>query len=881
MPSLWSRSRELSGEAGDEADAAATARRRFIEALRRAEIVTLVNAARSERELAQTIVEELCEVYEAEVAFLIDEGSGGVAPRVLATVGLEYAHGIGLLRDPLCAAATAANTSQVESGTGLLGAGARAALLTPFRAEGGRAVLLGVGRLYDQPFEDAERALLETVTQSVGHALERIWAYQERDQRAGEQAALVRAAKSLNSSLEVGEVLGALCSEVGTALRADAVAAFLGDETEGYVVVSAHGLPDDVLGLRRPPGEDLGGRAARSGVPLVSHAYQEEGYAPTETRALSTIRVAVAVPLRWAAAIRGYLFVGFARERWIVDSDVEFVSAFAELAALACANAEQHAAMREVADRDVLTGCLNQAAFRRMLGEEVSRSERQGASVTLALFDLDGFKAVNDRFGHLAGDAALADVGRRVRAAVREYDEVARYGGDEFAVVLPATQKDAATPVVERVLGGVASVTVPGGDTLSACAGVAEWVPGERPRSLIERADAAMRDAKRSDRPGTLRRADGEEPGVDQGGRVEHRRKMERRDTRRAEAGDIGLAIARETERDAGAGVAAAELTRVLELRSCTVFRLADDGGLEPIAQSRTVGGEDATPIDAASVVRDETVGRCLRERRPALSYVDRAEEAGDAAEGGTELAVPVFAGGSVWGVVACTGGATPLHEQEAALVEAVAEHLGTSMRAAELFAEVKRATIGTAEALAAALEAKDSYTAGHARSIAEQAVEVGMELGLSDPELEDLRYGGIFHDIGKIAVPDAILAKEGPLTAEEFKMVKRHPVVGDEILAPLPYFAGVRRIVRHDHEHWDGTGYPDGLRGPQIPVGARIVLAVDAYHAMTSNRPYRRALDRDSAVRELRDHAGGQFDPEVVEALLRVLGREQAPASG
>jgi HD-GYP domain-containing protein (c-di-GMP phosphodiesterase class II) len=111
--------------------------------------------------------------------------------------------------------------------------------------------------------------------------------------------------------------------------------------------------------------------------------------------------------------------------------------------------------------------------------------------------------------------------------------------------------------------------------------------------------------------------------------------------------------------------------------------------------------------------------------------------------------------------------------------------------------------------------------------------------------------------------------------------MVKRHPVVGDEILAPLPYFAGVRRIVRHDHEHWDGTGYPDGLRGPQIPVGARIVLAVDAYHAMTSNRPYRRALDRDSAVRELRDHAGGQFDPEVVEALLRVLGREQAPASG
>jgi HD-GYP domain-containing protein (c-di-GMP phosphodiesterase class II) len=219
--------------------------------------------------------------------------------------------------------------------------------------------------------------------------------------------------------------------------------------------------------------------------------------------------------------------------------------------------------------------------------------------------------------------------------------------------------------------------------------------------------------------------------------------------------------------------------------------------------------------------------------------------------------------------------------EPEVALLDAVTKATGHALERAWLTAEriqlvekLEKAYLGTAEALAAALEAKDSYTADHASSIADMAVEVGAEFGLEEEALRDLRYAAIFHDIGKIAIPDAILNKSGPLDEAEFEVIKRHPIVGEQILAPVPFLEQVRRIVRHDHEHWDGSGYPDGLSGRQIPIGARIVLVVDAFHAMVSDRSYRMGMSAESARLELRAHSGTQFDPDVVDAFLRVLDR-------
>jgi HD-GYP domain-containing protein (c-di-GMP phosphodiesterase class II) len=175
-------------------------------------------------------------------------------------------------------------------------------------------------------------------------------------------------------------------------------------------------------------------------------------------------------------------------------------------------------------------------------------------------------------------------------------------------------------------------------------------------------------------------------------------------------------------------------------------------------------------------------------------------------------------------------------------------------------------------EALANALEAKDEETSSHARWITDLALRVGRELGLDGQALKRVELGALFHDIGKIGIPASILAKPGPLTDEERRLIETHPELGERILAPIDQLEQVRPIVRACHERFDGTGYPDGLSGEQIPLEARIIFACDAFHAMTSDRPYRSRLPVEEARRRLAAGAGSQLDPRVVEACLRVL---------
>jgi diguanylate cyclase (GGDEF)-like protein len=183
--------------------------------------------------------------------------------------------------------------------------------------------------------------------------------------------------------------------------------------------------------------------------------------------------------------------------------------------------------------------------------------------------------------------------------------------------------------------------------------------------------------------------------------------------------------------------------------------------------------------------------------------------------------------------------------------------------------------------ALASALQERDRYTGDHSESVVDLTARVGEALALNGEEISRIRTAALLHDIGKVGVPDEVLHKNGPLDDREWEIMRQHPAIGERILRAIPGLGDVARIVRHEHERWDGKGYPDNLAGAEIPVGSRIILACDAYHAMVSDRPYRKAMEHADAMAELTGHAGTQFDPEVVQALVGYLyGRRQAGLS-
>jgi GAF domain-containing protein len=210
---------------------------------------------------------------------------------------------------------------------------------------------------------------------------------------------------------------------------------------------------------------------------------------------------------------------------------------------------------------------------------------------------------------------------------------------------------------------------------------------------------------------------------------------------------------------------------------------------------------------------------------------------------------------------------------EDFSLVSTIACQIAVALQNAEAYQRLDKMYLDTVTALAAAMEAKDHYTADHAESMAGMAISVGRHLGLSDEDLRTLRFAAVLHDIGKIGIPGAILNKPGRLTEEEFGRMAEHSTIGERIISHIDYLSAIGKIIRWAHERWDGAGYPDRLRGEEIPLGARIIFVADAWDAMTSERVYRKPLSEREAMAELERCAGSQFDPIVVGAFYEELG--------
>jgi diguanylate cyclase (GGDEF)-like protein len=318
-----------------------------------------------------------------------------------------------------------------------------------------------------------------------------------------------------------------------------------------------------------------------------------------------------------------------------------------------------------------------------------------------------------------------------------------------------------------------------------------------------------------------------------------------------------------------------AAAARLLGGKRCALW-LPDEHGNFHIAAHTNYEDDPALASMLSLAMPGEKIRALVADRSdPFLVTADEAETCVPAPPGVAwpDLAIaPLLNDGTLEGFIAVrepTVASEHTIEEILRLLRGISDQAAVALERARSYDDLEETFVSTVEALANALEANDEYTSSHTRWITDASLRVGQAMGLEGNAVKRLELGALFHDIGKIGIPTSILLKPGPLSPEERTIMETHPELGERILEPIDRLVDVRTIVRSCHERWDGAGYPDGKAGEEIPLEARIILVCDAFHAMTTDRPYRKRLSGEEACRRLRAGAGTQFDPAVVDVFL------------
>jgi diguanylate cyclase (GGDEF)-like protein len=530
------------------------------------------------------------------------------------------------------------------------------------------------------------------------------------------------------------------------------------------------------------------------------------------------------------------------------------------LAVSALARERRTLAVREaealrIAESDALTGIGNYRRFWRALESEAARSRRHDQPFSLIVLDLDGFKEINDELGHQAGDEALRRVALALQGELRVEDVLCRQGGDEFAVIAVAAEADETHELARRLVDAVRRSAGPGVPRpLSASAGWATFgAPETSAEGLLARADQALRDAKRGGRPGIGAAVP---PGMARPlPRPSTMRGPERphpTDRRLAALSACSRALALAPDERGVVQIAVVHVADALEASAVELWRRDPETGTPALVARGHHEGSSLPPDDP---LPGEELEAVMAENHVA-----------PLAEGG--LLVPVSYGGRVDAVmVVRTPRARAPGLEERRLALAMAAQIGRGLAAVAARAALDRADPDDLEGLAEA-----AGTGPQAARVAGLAVAAGRELGLDPEELETLRRAALLHKVGMLGIPAGLSLSPTPLSDEEVEVLREHPIIAQRLLRPIPRLEEAARVLRHAYERHDGSGYPDGLAGEQIPPSARVLHAAIAYGAMREARPWRPALNDRETRDEMRRVAGTQLHPDAVDAVLRAL---------
>lgn len=489
-------------------------------------------------------------------------------------------------------------------------------------------------------------------------------------------------------------------------------------------------------------------------------------------------------------------------------------------------NLEEHyAGETRVPCTDYLTGLYHFGFFQLILEREIERHRQHSASFSFALLDLDYFSEYNRKNGIIQGDRFLQDVAGVMRDTLQDAAFSARLQGDRFAVLHPQATLQETAALLKKIGRAIRSLSKGEVIVSAGLCSYPEQAAGEE--ELFQVADKHLHRAKTDVDKIAYSREDTVEPGSETPARIlivdDEKRNLKLLEalllplgyeTLKANSGSEAIKIVHRTNVDLI--LLDIMMPDINGYDVCRTLKKSDDSRMIPIVLVTALDDIEAKIIGIEAGADDFITKPPnkveLLTRTRSLLKTKRLNE--------------------------------KLTSMETVL-----------------------------SSLANVVEAKDSYTQEHVSRVARLAQELGRELGLSGREIESLKIGGVLHDIGKIAIPKRILNKQGRLTAEEWELMKTHSSVGHKICLPLKKNLGLAlKVIRHHHEKLDGSGYPDGLKGREIPAVARVMAVVDIYDSLTTDRPYRKALSREKVMHILSDEVEeGKLDKDVVGALIRM----------